>query len=471
MGAVAVLASSGKRLMPTNPYRARKLLKRGRARIEKYRPVFTIRILDREDGHVQDIEYKSDTGYQHAGVSICSETKEYVNRQYDMLQMETERHNDCRKYRRARRNRLRYRKIRFDNRTGKIRKAERDGGKWFAPSLVHRMENQIRLFTDFCRVMPVTKAYFEMGQFDTQLLKAVEAGDPLPEGTDYQKGEQYGYATLREAVFGRDHYTCICCNKDAFKDGAVLRIHHLGYLKGDRSNRMSNLATVCTKCHTAKNHKPGGKLHGLNPELKPFRGATYMTAVRFEMYRRLKRSVPDTELHMTYGASTKLSRKALSIRKTHSNDAYAMGRCHPVHRTDFEYFKKRRRNNRILEKFYDAKYTDIRDHKKKPGSQLSCGRTNRKECRHTEKNERIYRGQKVSEGKRSIRKKRYPIRPGDILLYENRKVRAVGVHNHGTRVMIMLDGTEKSVAVSKTIIYKQTGGWQEAVRFGHSSPP
>ena len=55
---VAVISSSGIPLMPTNEYRARRLLKSGRAEIRKYRP-FTIRLLDREDGATQKIEYLS----------------------------------------------------------------------------------------------------------------------------------------------------------------------------------------------------------------------------------------------------------------------------------------------------------------------------------------------------------------------------------------------------------------------------
>ena len=48
--AVAVLSSTGKKLMPTSNYHARRLLKKGRAVIAKYKPVFTIRMTDREDG-------------------------------------------------------------------------------------------------------------------------------------------------------------------------------------------------------------------------------------------------------------------------------------------------------------------------------------------------------------------------------------------------------------------------------------
>jgi hypothetical protein len=45
-----------------------------------------------------------------------------------------------------------------------------------------------------------------------------------------------------------------------------------------------------------------------------------------------------------------------------------MGEFHPKHRHQEEHFKKRRRNNRVLSKFYDAKYLDVRDHTIKKAS-------------------------------------------------------------------------------------------------------
>ena len=108
MNTVAVISNTGEKLMPTTSYRARRLIKSGKAVAYKYRPVFTIQLIERETGEVQPIEYACDTGYQHIGISIKSATKEYINRQYDLLLNEPEKHNDRLKYRRTRRNRLRY---------------------------------------------------------------------------------------------------------------------------------------------------------------------------------------------------------------------------------------------------------------------------------------------------------------------------------------------------------------------------
>lgn len=436
--------------MPTNSYRARKLLKSKRAVIHKYRPVFTIKLIDRANGYTQPIEYKCDTGYQYIGISICSDTKEFVNEQRDLLKDEVKRHSDSRKYRRTRRNRLRYRKARWNNRKGMINK---DG---FAPSIRNKRDVHIRLYEDYYKVFPITKAVFEMGQFDTQVLKAVEAGLPVPAGTDYQQGEQYGYATLREAVFARDNYTCICCGKSAIKDGVKLKIHHIGYLSGDRSNRMANLGSVCENCHTSKNHKSGGKLYNLKPKLKTFKGATFMTMVRYSMIKQLKVATPDVDIKVTYGATTKLARKELNVKKTHSNDAYCMGEFHPKHRSDFKHYKKCRHNNRVLSKFYDAKYHDLRDGSVKTGSQLSCGRTNRRISRHTELDERIYRGHKISKGRVSTRKQHYSLRPGDKVLFEGQKYSVTGIQNNGFYVRLT---NGKVCSLKKIRVLQHCNAW------------
>lgn len=454
MDTVAVISASGRKLMPTNSYRARRLLKSKRAVIYRYRPVFTIKLVDRTNGYTQPIEYKCDTGYQNIGISICSDTKGFVNEQRDLLKDEVKRHSDSRKYRRTRRNRLRYRKKRFDNRKGMI---SEDG---FAPSIRNKRDVHVRLYEEYYKVFPITKAVFEMGQFDTQVLKAVEAGLPVPEGTDYQHGEQYGYATLREAVFARDDYTCICCGKSAIKDGVKLRIHHIGYLSGDRSNRMANLGSVCENCHTSKNHKPGGKLYNLKPKLKTFKGATFMTTVRYSMVRKLKAATPDVDIRVTYGAATKLARRALNVKKTHSNDAYCMGEFHPKHRSDFKHYKKCRRNSRVLSRFYDAKYRDLRDGSTKTGSQLSCGRTNRKISRHTKLDERIYRAHKISKGKFAVRRQHYQYRPGDTVWVGSKRYTVKGIISNGTRIAL---NERNPVSVNKIDKTVHTGGWVKAI--------
>jgi hypothetical protein len=157
--------------------------------------------------NTQPIEICEDVGYNYIGISVKSESHEYVSAQYDTLRDEKEHHDDCRMHRRTRRNRLRYRKPRFDNR--------KRGEGWLAPSLKHKKELNVNIVKMYCAVMPITHATVEVGSFDTMLVKAIQEGKAIPEGADYQKGPRYNLATLREAVFYRDNYACKVCGRKA----------------------------------------------------------------------------------------------------------------------------------------------------------------------------------------------------------------------------------------------------------------
>ncbi|MEE3488724.1 MAG: RNA-guided endonuclease IscB [Bulleidia sp.] len=443
---VFVLSKNGSQLMPTTCAHARKLLHSGRAVIEKHEP-FAIR-LNHDASGIQPVEYKTDTGAVHVGVSVCSAKHEYVHEQYDMPADEKQHHDDCRKYRRARRNRLRYRKPRFNNR----RKPE----GWLAPTNQHKLDMQKRLFEKYASVCPVTDADFEVGKFDVSAITAIEQTGVKPSGTDYQHGYRYQMAALRDAVFYRDGYTCQVCGK-SIGDEAVLRVHHIGFRTGDHTDRMGNLLTVCTKCHTSKNHKPGGKLWGLKPKTSNLSGTAFMNNVRWKLVNEMKAEYPAVHFHAVYGSDTKVRRHDRNIAKSHANDAYVPGTLIPKHRTQECLYTKHRRNNRILSKFYDAKYIDIRDNTTKSGSQLSCGRTDRSETRCSEKNERLYRGRQVRKGRVSIRKQHYPYQPGDIVNYRGIHAVVKGTHCAGSRVMLE---TGKSVAVKAVAPVRKIGGWQ-----------
>lgn len=445
---VFVVSTNGKPLMPTTEYRARKLLKSGKAVIFSHRP-FAIKLTRTISEDVQPIEYCCDTGYKHIGVSIKSEKHEYVSAQFDMLPDEKKKHDARRKYRRTRRNKLRHRAPRFSNRRSSKKKG------WLPPSLKNIKDQHTRIFERYKNVAPISKATFEMGTFDTAAMHEFEATGTVLHGEDYQKGPRYGMDTMRKAVFFRDGYECQICKAKA-EDGAILRVHHIGFKTGDHSNRMSNLLTVCTKCHTAANHKPGGKLYDITPKTKPLNGAAFMNSVRKQMWDELKTGNPDVELHMGYGVSTQTKRKELSIEKSHVNDAYAMGSFHPKHRAHSIRTKKLRRNNRILEKFYDAKYEDTRDGKKKSGSELSCGRTNRSEPRRSDKNLRGFRGKKFSSGRRSIRRRRYSFQPHDKVVYMGHAYSVVGAQNCGKWVVLE---NKKAISIKKVSIVKHANGY------------
>ena len=154
---------------------------------------------------------------------------------------------------------------------------------------------------------------------------------------------------------------------------------------------------------------------------------------------------------------TQTKRRQLNIPKTHANDAYAMGDFHPKHKARPTFYKKRRRNNRILEKFYDAKYIDIRDGKTKKASELCTNRTNRSIPRNNSQNERKYRGAKISKGRRNIRTQRYALQPNTIIKIDNKKYTVKGIISNGQYVTVQ--ETQKTFSTNRLQITKYAAGW------------
>ena len=456
---VCVLSNSGERLMPTFRLgKVRHLLKDGKAKIVKHHP-FTIQLLYDSKTNTQPIEICEDVGYNYIGISVKSEFHEYVSVQYDTLQDEKEHHDDCRKYRRTRRNRLRYRQARFDNR-------KRDDG-WLAPSLEHKKELNVNVIKMYCEVMPITHAIVEVGSFDTMLVKAIEEGKATPESADYQKGPRYKLATLREAVFYRDNYTCQVCGCKA-NEGAILHVHHMFYWKGRHGNSLSELITVCEKCHTPANHQKGGKLFGFgeDKEFANLSGAAFMNAVRWQIVNALYATYGKEFVTITYGAMTKEKRIALHLEKSHNNDAYAMGSFHPVNRCAFEHYEKVKRNNRILEKFYDSQYIDIRTGEIATGKALFNGRISRSHKKDSE-NLHKYRGKRICKGHRALRRKKVALNPGDLVSLNGEILVVHGTHtkkNGSVNVEFKTPsrGGKKSASFKKLKIVKTTDSMHSA---------
>lgn len=355
-------------------------------------------------------------------------------------------------YRRARRNRLRHRKARFDNR--------RRGDGWSAPSVENKTQRHADIIAMYAEVLHITYATLTTARFDTQALESLQAGRPLPQGADYQHGPRYGIETLREAVFTRDRYTCQICGKSV-KDKAILRVHHALFWKGDHTDRLSGLMCVCSKCHTPKNHQSSGKLWGITPKVRSMAGAAFMNTVRWHILDVCKERFPDIMFHVTNGAAVKCARHARRILKSHANDAYCMGQFRPQHKAHEAVYQKHRRNNRVLSKYYDARYIDIRDGEKHSGKELGCNRTDRSVPRDNDNNLRIYRGQKISKGHCNIRRRHYPLQAGDVIMYKDIRRTVKGLHGNGTNVEFVPDGVSPRSAKSDSVtVIRYASGWR-----------
>ena len=434
---VFVVNKHSRALMPTTPRKARLLLKSGLARIFKRTP-FTIQLIYGSSGYVQYVKAGIDAGYQNIGFSAVTEKKELFGGEVKMMKEMSERLKERSMYRTQRRNRLRYRKPRFDNR-------KRDQG-WLAPSIQHKLDTHFKVIEMLQTVLPISHLTIEVADFDIQKIK-----NPTIKGEEYQQGEQYGFSHLRQYILHRDHHQCQnpdCKNK---AKQPILQIHHLGFWKEDRSDRPGNLITLCSKCHVSKNHQKNGFLFGWQPRIKSFRPETFMSTVKWRLA-----SIANS---ITFGCITKLKRSEYELEKSHHNDAFVIAGGSKQVRCETKVIEQIRRHKRSMEQFYDAKYLDTRTSEKASGSELHSGRRTRNKNDNSE-NLRVYRGHKIRKGQRRIKTKRYPYRQGDLVMFEGQIYSVIGMQNQGKGVKIAnYPGVKnKVIKPSKVVSVQKRGG-------------
>lgn len=326
---VYVINKRGKPLMPCKPKKARLLLKQGKAKIVKTEP-FTIQLLYGSSGYKQKINLGIDAGSKEIGVSATTEKLELFSAECKIRQNVSELISTRKQIRRTRRNRLRYRKPKFDNRVSRKKKG------WLAPSIEHKINSHINIIKFIHSILPVNETIIEVAQFDIHKIK-----NPDVKGREYQQGEQLGFWNIREYILYRDGHKCSNC-KGKLKD-KVLQVHHLESRKVG-GNRPDNLITLCSTCH--KKHHNEEPLN-LKKKINNFKHATHMGIMRWELYNRCKKQF--NNVRMTYGYITKNTRIKHNLEKSHRIDA----RCisgNPLSKSGFNWFlmvKKRCQNRQI----------------------------------------------------------------------------------------------------------------------------
>lgn len=336
---VYVLNKHGKPLMPCKPRKARVLLQSRKATVIKRTP-FTIQLKYGSSGYKQPVSLGMDAGSKHIGIAATTENRvlyaEELEPRSDVVKLLSVR----RQNRRTRRSRkTRYRQARFDNRVRSKHKG------WLAPSVEVKIQEHISAIKRVQAILPVTKVHVETAEFDTQRLKALEEGRPLPVGKDYQLGELYDSYNVRQYVLKRDNYTCQCCGAKNVK----LHVHH----KESRqigSEAPWNKITLCEDCHHAihlgKKTVPPKKAKSS----KSLRDAAFMGIMRKTLLDRLQNQL-DIPVKGTYGYITKMYREIHNIKKSHINDAIFISKNFTATSDDTWYKAKAvRHHNRQIHK-------------------------------------------------------------------------------------------------------------------------
>jgi N6-L-threonylcarbamoyladenine synthase len=457
---IYVIDFNGQPLMPTFRYgKVRHMLKNNQAKIIKRDPFFTIQLLTNTSSYIQYIIGGIDIG-ETVGISVINpknnteilsaELKTRSKDIPDKLKEKTQ-------YRRTRRNHLRYRTKRFENRKSSLGKCKVCGGntksgkefcstcldtvngnhnaykdiskttsqKRLAPSVNHLIDANHKIINKINEILPIKEEnwIYEKVKFDIQKIENIDIS-----GVGYQQGDMFGFSSLREYILERDEHTCQnpnCKHKNIknlkkgenvyLKNNITLVTHHIIFRHLGGTDKPSNYITLCTDCHIPTNHLKGYFLYDWCIKKKKvksdYKAATKMNVVA-SSFDEKKNFIP------TFGSETKRKRQLIGLDKTHSNDALSIcidknnfdliddsGKKKVVLKRDFNLKKiehpdyliqtnGRSNGRRALSTFQDSKYIDIRDGKEKSGKELS----KEMDKRTLINNNRIYRGKKTSKG-------------------------------------------------------------------------
>lgn len=325
---VYVLNMRGEPLMPTTPRKARILLRDGKARVVKRTP-FTIQLKYATGENRQPITLGVDAGSKTIGLSASTDEDELYSAEVKIRNDVVDLLSTRRQNRRTRRNRLRYRPARFNNR--------KKGEGWLAPSVQNKINAHIVVVQRVHKILPISKIVVETASFDIQKIK-----NPDIQGEEYQQGDQLGFWNVREYVLFRDGHKCQ--GKKGCK-GQILNVHHIESRKTG-GNAPGNFITLCEDCHKAYH---AGTLKLNIKRQTSFKDAAFMGIMRWAFYNKLKEMYPHAS--MTYGYITKNTRIRNGLPKEHRVDALCIA-GHPAANLSDELFliKNVRRHNRQIHK-------------------------------------------------------------------------------------------------------------------------
>ena len=339
---VLVFNNDGTRLMPTHPAKARILLKKKKANIVKIFP-FTIKLNYQIDNpKFQDITIGIDPG-KTIGISITTKQRILFGGQLEQRTDIPKLLEARRNARRTRRNRLKYRSPRFNNRR-KIYAKQKEG--WIPPSMRASLLTYINIVKFFNKYVNINKVRYEYNTFNIQKLK-----DSNIQGKQYQQGDLYQEENIKSYIRKRDNYTCQCCNKH-IKDlkNIKLQVHHIKPKLQGGTNVPSNLITLCEQCHKQV-HEYLKQNKKIRFKIKEYKENTRLNILKDRIYKELINLGYIVE--KTYRYETKMKRIQLRLEKEHQIDARIIaGNCYRRSKHDVKvyYMKKIRNHNRKIYK-------------------------------------------------------------------------------------------------------------------------
>jgi len=324
---VFVLSKQGNPLMPCTYAKSKRMVEKGAAKVVKRFP-FTIQLNFECENRVQKVNLGIDTGFGNIGFSATTEKEELICGTIILDYRTKERLLKRNIYRRNRRNKLWYRKPRFNNRVS----TKKEG--WLPPSIDRRYQTHLNLISKLNKILPISNIVIEVAKFDIQKIE-----NPDIQGIQYQQGNLYEYQNIRSYLMSREKGLCQFCKKD-FKNHSS-HIHHIKPKSQGGTDRTSNLAILHNHCHEKLHREHLEKK--LKSNSKSYKQSTFMNIINKRFYK----DIPN--LQVTYGNITFVNRNNLGIEKTHYNDAFVISGGNNQNRFKPIKIKQIHRNNRVLQ--------------------------------------------------------------------------------------------------------------------------
>lgn len=319
---VFVLDANGKHLSPTKEQKAWFFIRKKRATlVSKYPMVIQLNKEIPDDKICKDeIRCGIDDGGLHTGIALVQkcQTKNKV-----LFKGVIEQRNDVkhlmdvrRGYRRYHRYHKRYRPARFNNRS-----SSKKEGK-IAPSILQKRQATIRAVAQLNKWINITDYWLEDVAID---IRALTDGFK-PYKWQYQKSNRLD-ENIRKAVILRDGCQCVECGRTNCK----LEVHHIKPRRSNGSNTLSNLITLCERCH--QNTEGREELFMdkyfalLNSSDNKYLNYAQYVMIGKKWLREQLSSLGI--LHLTNGGDTANKRIDWNIEKFHSNDAICITNLQP----------------------------------------------------------------------------------------------------------------------------------------------
>ncbi|MCL6557286.1 MAG: HNH endonuclease [Firmicutes bacterium] len=327
---VFVVDKNGKPLLPTHPARARMLLKKGGASVERVLP-FTIRLNSAVENPVGTLKAKAVDGSKKVGIALVNEfTGEVVFRGVIVMRQNVSRLITLRReYRRNRRYRkVRHRKARFSNRKQLMP----------PPSIRQKKEAILRVLRDLAKIAPISDVDLALPSFD---ISSIAAGRKLY-GDEYARSP-YAGTTVREKVLNRDGRKCVLCGSET-----KLERHHVVFRSRGGTDTPQNQVTLCKKCQREIHVE--GKRRAFKSRM--FQDIAHAQAGKVYLISLLKEF---GEVSVCSSKEIKGWREKVGLEKSHANDVSVLFTEKPLKFFGPEYavfpLRRRKEKNNVTKKF------------------------------------------------------------------------------------------------------------------------